>query len=1084
MPILGAKLHTYNEPSSSFTYQYALLNGERGAIFVNPDGSLGSPVPTILSGSRTVRLGATRQANGLPYAANIGTDGIPVGNVAYGLMFSDVDTSGLASLELSVEAKKEMLCSPSQNVIEGYAVRGADEVVSDFGLRWIANSDFPFSDCTLSISGANASSEPIFAETSYTLPDFIDFTTPTLTIQHKIELQHNGSALAQQQVKVTVTLTNESGTPLNDVHYLRAFQAFPSLENANATPYFGNVFGTGLFGLSLYNAGYEVSLGVDSSEANTVFWVRDATGASEYNLTQEGWGGSDTAYKYVQYTGGTNAAIKTRTVGSWRPESGDTVDSTTTDFTSGAFQTAVHSALGIGSAADTAILMMSPGFDIDAGDSATFTFFYTFGAAPQEPFPPIIPGDGPRLYDRDGKRKRLPGDWINRLDFVLSERGGCLDGSVSLDVDWADLALDGTERLDIWLWGQILYRGWIRTPQRELSGSGKALLTTYGLMERLNGYLVRRCSCYGGATNFETIFLDLVAEYVTRSGRLPDLVIDTTGVAALGLTATEFCAKGKPFPEALNQLCDLAPNRLIWGCDVDDEGNDRLYLRPRATQATQVYAVGDRITGFVYPPDATEVVNKIYVTGGPAERPNLITNGSFEDCVPPGEATSLLLNGDFEINDGDNDADDWTRSGDPTLTNISRSGEWAFYLDNNPFADETLSQTVDIGSVSGLTASFWYKTATGGVNKFKVKIELLNSASTVLYSSESAEQDATADDYWHQFTYAYPSWPADPLIAKARVSLKCTVCTDDTKGFIVDDVSLYPPEVAVEGWKVGQANDGSFSLLQWINRDPSPLPVHGGNKVKAAAVLGSGGYVEIAVTEDARVEVKKAHPYVIRFGVQASGGTGIVRVGSRFYEEDGTLQTTLESGNISLTSGLWFEASYAITTGEETAKMEPFLRLYTNGRTYYIDAAGLFEGTSPPSGYYVGENFEGVKSVAEFSSLEIGADAVNSIDDWGEREAEVSVDGVRSFTELGAYAVDYFRANAVPKVRGRLTIGDAQKPLTFDGQVRVVNLPEAPAAMNVARAKYTVASSITIDADLNDERPDLALLLVGKGATR
>jgi hypothetical protein len=1083
MPILGAKLLTYTEPGGSgYTYQYALLNGERGAIYVNPDGSIGSPAPTISGGTRVSRLGASRQSSGLPQTANIGTDGLPTGNVAFGLMFSQTDTSGLASLELSVEAKKEMLCSPLANVIEGYAIRSGDAALQDLGLRWLRGGDIPLDLCTITISGANASSEPVAAHCEAMFPDMVSYPDDALLVEHDIELQHNSSDVAQQQVKITVTLTNNSPNDFTDVRYMRVFAAQPSLTSTLSTPRFGSIVDDTLFGLSIYNTLHEVSLGVDSGQSGTAFWVRSAVGGSEGAFTQEGWSSPDTATKYIQYTGGTNAAIKTRTVGSWSPESGDTVDSTTTDFTSGAFQTAVHSALGIGSAADTAILMMSPAFDIDAGDSATFVFYYTFGSAPQEPFPPIIPGDGPRLYDSEGKRKRLPADWVNRLDFTLSERGGCLEGTVSLDVDWADLTLDGTERLDIWLWGQILYRGWIRTRQRELSGSGKATLTAYGLMERLNGYLVRRCSCYGGATNFETIFLDLVAEYVTRSGRLPDLVIDTDGVEALGLTATEFCAKGKPFPEAMNQLCDLAPNRLIWGCDVTEDGEDRLYLRPRATTATQVYSVGDRITGFVYPPDATEVVNKIYVTGGKAERPNLLTNGSFEDCVAPGEATSLLLNGDFEINDGDNDADDWTRSGDPTLTSVSRSGDWAFYLDNNPFADETLSQTVDIGSVSGLTASFWYKTATGGVNKFKVKIELLNSSSTVLYSSESAEQDAAADDYWHQFTYAYPSWPADPLIAKARVSIKCTVCTDDTKGFIVDDVSLYPPEVAVEGWKVGQANDGSFSLLQWINRDPSPLPVHGGNKVKAAAVLGSGGYVEIAVTEDARVDVKKAHPYVIRFGAQASGGTGIVRVGSRFYDEDGTLQTTLESGNISLTSGLWFEASYAITTGEETATMEPFLRLYTNGRTYYIDAAGLFEGTSPPSGYYVGENFEGVKSVEEFSSLEIGTDAVNSMDDWGEREAEVTVDGVRSFTALGDYAVDFFKANAVPKVRGRLTLSDAQKPLRFDGQVRIVNLPNAPAPMNVARAKYTVASSITIDADLNDERPDLALLLVGKGA--
>lgn len=688
-------------------------------------------------------------------------------------------------------------------------------------------------------------------------------------------------------------------------------------------------------------------------------------------------------------------------------------------------------------------------------------------------------GDSVRLYDGNGKRKRLPSSWISGVDFTHSERGGFLDGNISLDVDWAELSLDGTERVDVWLWGSLLYRGWVRMRQRELNGSGKASLSLGGLMERLNGYLVRRCSCYGGATNLATIFTDLVAEYVTRSGRLPSLVIDTTDVSALGLTASEFCAKGKTIPEAFNQLCDLAPNRLIWGCDVDDTGADRLYLRPRATAATQVYSVGKGITGFVYPQNATEVVNKIYVTGGKAERANILKNGSFEECVKPGETTTnLLKNPGFE-----NGNDDWTRINDPTLDTNGRNGPGSFDMDNNPSAEEALSQTVDIGSISGITGSFWYKVFVGGINKFKLKLELLNSSSTVLYTSESAEQTAIADGLFHQFVYPYPSYPADNAIAKCRLTLTLTYCADDLKGLKVDDFALYPPDPAVEGWKVGQANNGSYSLLQWQCRDASPSPAHGGNKVKAAGVLGSGGYVELAVAEDARPDVKHAYPYVVRFSAMAVGSSGKIRVGARLYNSDGDLQRTAESSDITILTTLWQEASFSFTTELDTEKVEVFVRLYENGRTFYLDAAGLFEGTSPPSGYYVGENFEGAKSTAEYGSGDIGADAANSISTWGEREKEVSVDAVRDFLQLGAYAIDFFKASAIPKMQGRLTISDAQAPLTFNGQVRIVNLPSAPAAMNVAKVKYKVGAGVTIDADMNNERPDLALLLVGQGAS-
>ncbi len=249
-----------------------------------------------------------------------------------------------------------------------------------------------------------------------------------------------------------------------------------------------------------------------------------------------------------------------------------------------------------------------------------------------------------RLYDSSGHRIRMPLRWVEGIDFELGEQGGCLNGSMKLLAAWEELRLTGTERVDVWLWGQLVYRGWVRMPQDEASVPERKSPTLQGLMETLRGYQVRRPFAYVAETDVGDVFRDLVSFYVARPGRLPGVLVDSTGVSALNITLQSFDASNRDFAQAMNDLCNVSPGSLIWGCDVEPtSGRDRIYLRPRSSAVRYKYSVGDKVSTFVYPQDTSQVVNAVYVTGAEQTFPNLAPNASFERPVAPGELTGNLL---------------------------------------------------------------------------------------------------------------------------------------------------------------------------------------------------------------------------------------------------------------------------------------------------------------------------------------------------------------------------------------------------------------------------------------------------------
>jgi hypothetical protein len=683
-----------------------------------------------------------------------------------------------------------------------------------------------------------------------------------------------------------------------------------------------------------------------------------------------------------------------------------------------------------------------------------------------------------RLFDGGGKRVRLPLNWIDTLEFELGENGGMLNGTMQILAEWEALQLTGNERVDVWLWGVLVYRGRVRIPQSEEADPERKSPTLYGLMETLNGYQINRNLVYSTPTDIGSVFSDLVTQFIKRAGRLPNLVVDISGVSALGLMLSSFDPTGKNCTQALNDLVAVAPGSLIWGCDVDSGGNDRIYLRPRSATVKYKYGVGGTVKAFVYPQDVTQVRNAVFVTGGDLGNPNLAPNGSFEKRVAPGETTAnLLASPSFEDATGGT-IPNWIVTGNPTAyTSAARTGSVSVKIDNNPSV-EGIAQEAFLPALPQLVNFAVYaRVPVGQTWRIMIVLGLYDNTNTLIASNVFGAFAVPADGTWHRNS---GQWfvTATPGIVKVRMSVSTDIGetggggVDD--GLEVDDAALWFGTILPEGWQPGQSSNADFGALDFASQDI--VAYDGDLSIKVVpTILSSGGYVEICTTLGARISVKSGRTYWLACYVSGRAvSPPIVALGLRAYSGT-TLNGTVVGAQQTINSGLWSLVSVSVNVGGADS-IEPFIRFYS-GNGAYIDAFGVWLDNLPTvQTWYPDKDLWKYVTVADYAGS-ISAAAAASLTNYGLRQDAQSNAQIVDQATLDAFLVGWFNAHAVPAVQARLTIYGATAPMLLDGSVKVLNIPNEPPALFPSRIRYQIGEAITIDADLGNQRPDLAGLL-------
>lgn len=694
-----------------------------------------------------------------------------------------------------------------------------------------------------------------------------------------------------------------------------------------------------------------------------------------------------------------------------------------------------------------------------------------------------------RMYGTDGKRMLLPSIWIESLEFEITERGGYGQGTLKVKEEWAGLfATSEVERIDVRLWCQLVYRGNVRISHSDLSGEGQSFSPTlYGLIEVLNGYIVRRKYSFAAPVSPDQLFTTLVYDHVKRAGRQPGILVDTTGVAGLSLVVQQFDATGKSFSQAMNDLCDLFPQKVIWGIDTDASGVDRIYLRPRVTTTNYKFALGDNVRALTYPRDATQVVNSLLVTGatldGSGYPPNLCPNGSFEDSTIPGEITSnLLLNPGFDLdNGGTRPGAGWQNLGDPSIDgSYGRSSPNAAVLDNNPSAEAIFQ---DCAASDGLPchATCWAATITGESWRFRFVLTYYNAAGTILDTITGSWETPPADNVFRHYQLDWPG-PAASGAATLRYRLETNPADSGVHGLNVDDCSLWVEQVGSTSWQPGINSGANFTTLDWAYSDVVVSPYDGGAMVKILPNItgGAGSYAQIMTTALARVQVKQHMTYVVSAWVFVDTAVTVTAaIGAKVWQGT-TLQATLVGTTHTFTGGGWHLISYEVVTAASSDGLDVLIRFYT-GTQCFVDAVSVWENAIPDIShqeiYYPGDAFTAYRNVSDYTSF-LTADAAGSLTKFGPREAEVSNSNVFNLSDLDAFCILYLDAHAASEVNAGLTIFGPTSPVYLDGAVEIVNLPSPPPALAVSNVRYRIdEQGIEMTIDLNNKQPDMALLL-------
>lgn len=755
---------------------------------------------------------------------------------------------------------------------------------------------------------------------------------------------------------------------------------------------------------------------------------------------------------------------------------------------------------GTGTFSDTATASADQIADINAAAGGTLNANYNSGDVVNNESITLLtltltgtPGPSPevdiRFYDSAGKRKNVPANVTVQADCEIIERGGCGAGNLRLLAAWDDLTLAGNERVDIRLFGVLVYRGWIRTPQNQLENPESLALSCYGLMQILDGYQVRRRYVYGSPVDISTVFSDIVTDYVDVAGRLPDIVLDAQDV---DVTIQTFDAVGKSVAAAFNALCDLAPNLAIWGADVDNTYADRLYIRPRATAVAQRYSVGGAVSAFVYPLDVSGIINRIFIRGGSVAQPNLLTNPSFEEPAPNSETVGNLI-GDYSFETGTG----WTLVGGATIQDsgsglienqTARTGAKVLEIDT---PNEEANITVDIDYKIPYVASCYARRESANIAAdVKIQVDGLDSGGTpVTGATVNTGFLDPGTIAWKQFTQAV-DFSAYATVSKAKVRYITSQGSEGATGTLVDDTGLWEANgIANSGWKYSLAGNAKRAILDWIHH--AVTPYHGGYcvKVQTTGISVVTDYLEIRTQQNARARVNAGTLYTLVVFLRGDGSNNLsCSIGVVEYKGDGTVQTTTESATTTANYAAWTIKTLQVTMNALTQTVEVFLRV-RNNNLIYIDAFGLLEGNLPAdwnaNGFWAGSEYERVYDVTNTPATErnplsgISTTADDSITNYGQREAEVSNENVTDWGTAIAFAVGYLNAQAVPKVQAQLrcSLASADDLLDMTGTVKLLNLPTAPAALFPARVHYVIGERLEMEADLGNQRPELAQLL-------
>jgi len=645
-----------------------------------------------------------------------------------------------------------------------------------------------------------------------------------------------------------------------------------------------------------------------------------------------------------------------------------------------------------------------------------------------------------KAFSAAGARKRLPSRSIT--DFQASEirYGGFADFTLTLAAGPHDLpALVATDRVELWVGGILRYRGEVTGRDRSPDEPPKLTLTGYGRMLRVGSHIAHQRYAYPTPYDAATALRDVVRDWVAPFETRP-LSVRTV---PLGFTLNSLDCYIKLTKDAFDEAIKLTGNQAIWGVDVlTDPGDaeyltDRFYVEPLSTGTDWVIPTPSKRTGNTQAQEQTDkVVNTLFIVGGTPRYPNLLYNGGFERPIFAGTGgIGNLLNSDsFE------DRNHWNVFGGADFKSTGLSEGAAYDGGNMVQADsvgEGFSQTRDNNAqiVPGHDYEFgghFRRQAGSTACTGEIVITWRDAGGNQVSQDVMAPSYLAPSDATWRYYYQTARCPAGATGFDFRFQVVTIAdgSTNQGRGFVCDSMRFFDASIIRQDhWQIDTFGSAQVTAQNWsypdFYDDGNGYNI-GGRSVYIAQTSQNQDGQDIHLSQGAnRMDVTGNQG--VKFQVFAKLPPGVAN-NSRFllemhtYRSDGS-----ECGNPNkqviaagaMAPGGWYLWNAGFNCASDAVKLECYVTFRGSGGLIFdglcVRDTAAYD-PARPGDFYIPD---GPLQAKFRAATELAGDPAHAAEaaseaTYGVKSEIVTEDALTTLTDARAYAVAYFRANALP----------------------------------------------------------------------
>jgi hypothetical protein len=691
------------------------------------------------------------------------------------------------------------------------------------------------------------------------------------------------------------------------------------------------------------------------------------------------------------------------------------------------------------------------------------------------------------LFDAEGARKPLPRTHVMSADWNDLRYGGWEQFNLDLAATFVQVAeLTHGDRVEFWYRGERRYRGYVYAIERHEDDPQTIKVSGYGIAHRASKFSSNHAWVYPAQVDISRPFSDLIAENVLPL--LPGLKVRSEGI---GANVQQVESAYRMIGEVISDLCQQqGENRGLWGGDVDDDGYDRLFLKPFSDALDWTIPVpGRHATGAGNQRDSGDIVNRLTILGGNPRFPNLVPNSSFEEF-----RFSAAGDGNLVGDPSFEELGVWTGSGTVLLPEgavasayeglavceTDVDGMYAEQTQNPPaspvvpgwdylLAVRARAETTDTIAIGRVTLT--WKTSGGATI----------STQTLALPVQGSDNPQSLTTYWQTFQTVCRA----PLTA-AGFTLKIEAYTgaEADKGIHWDVVELYPVSAVYQNrWELQLAGASAINALNWAQRDG----MDGGYCVYAdvTATDASDGEIRLQPVGKERFAVQAGASYTASVHLKSPAGvyaSGKLILEVVEYDGNGA-ENVINQIEIPAAGGFvnWTKKYQTVTLASDTTQV--MVRLLFRGNSKILIDGVCFRASAAGTDFLRDGRFIAQIPSNDSALTGITAAAQSSIADYGYRDAIEQVDSITTIEDAREYATVFFNARAALFPEPSVELIEPT-PFYRPGQlVRLIGedgavLMGSETGLPIVRIgwKYGSDGTLSCSLELKKELPDLASL--------